>query len=81
MDWHLLVGYCHDLTFIWIGLKDMSQSLSHCCRLSRSSWSCLVSSMLEMERYIRQSSANILVVEGTAASKSLMNTGNNRGQE
>ena len=61
------------------GLRDMSQSLSHCCRLPRSSWSCFVSSMLEMERYIRQSSANILVVEDTAAGKSLMNTRNNRG--
>ena len=35
--------------------------------------------MLEMERYIRQSSANILVVEDTAAGKSLMDTRNNSG--
>ena len=60
------------MTSLLEGLNSVSQSFSHCWRLSRLDWSVLVSCMVLMVWYNRQSSANIQTVEQTVLGRSLM---------
>jgi len=61
------------------GLNSINQSCSEACRLSRTSWSILVSVKLRISQYSKQSSANIQTVDQTLLNRSFMYTRNNRG--
>ena len=61
------------------GLKCICQSRSQYCKLLRSSWRDVVSSLVLMCRYRRQSSANNLAVLFTLLGRSLMYIKNSSG--
>jgi hypothetical protein len=62
-----------------LGLKCICQSRSQSCKLLRSSWRDVVSSLVLMCRYRRQSSANNLAVLFTLLGRSLMYIKNSSG--
>ena len=62
------------------GLKCICQSRSQSCKLLRSSWRDVVSSLVFMCRYRRQSSANNIAVLFNLLGRSLMYIKNSSGQ-
>jgi len=85
MSWSLYSAFTGLVFFVKVmasyfdALNSINQSCSQACRLSRSSWSILVSFILWISQYSKQSSANIRTVDRTLLGRSLMYTRNNRG--
>jgi hypothetical protein len=70
--WYALTLGGYGYNFTLSGLKCICQSRSQYCKLLRSSWRDVVSSLVLMCRYRRQSSANNLAVLFTLLGRSLM---------
>ena len=62
-----------------LGLKSLSQSCSHCCKLSKSACKASASEVSWIVWYTRQSSANSLVIIDAIAGRSFIKTKNSRG--
>ena len=70
--WYHLCLVVMRITSHLSGLKCICQSRSQSCKLLKSSWRDVVSSLILMYRYRRQSSANNLAVLFTLLGRSLM---------